>query len=106
MTTFFPLKLLDVSAIRGCQRRNHRSIISPPPRFNTKTFLDEIDFSSRGPPKYCGEQDNESFLKLTIKVRDKIVADGLEDGSFDVTDKGVHVNVLLMNVHHSKHTLC
>jgi UPF0176 protein len=37
------------------------------------------------------EQDNMSFLKLKIKVRDKIVADGLEDESFDVTDIGVHL---------------
>ena len=38
------------------------------------------------------EQDNLSFLKLKVKVRDKIVADGLNDASFDVTDKGIHVN--------------
>ena len=34
----------------------------------------------------------KSFLKLTVKVRNKIVADGLEDDSFDVTQKGEHVN--------------
>jgi UPF0176 protein len=28
------------------------------------------------------------FLKLTIKVRHKIVADGLNDETFDVTNKG------------------
>ena len=38
------------------------------------------------------EQDNKSFLKLKIKVRNKIVADGLSDDSFDVTDIGVHLN--------------
>jgi UPF0176 protein len=43
------------------------------------------------------EQDNKSFLKLTIKVRDKIVADGLEDSSFDVTQKGKHVNAQEFN---------
>jgi UPF0176 protein len=37
------------------------------------------------------EQDNHSFLKLTIKVRNKIVADGLNDETFDVTNKGVHL---------------
>lgn len=31
------------------------------------------------------------FLKLKIKVRNKIVADGLEDESFDVTNKGKHL---------------
>ena len=31
------------------------------------------------------------FLKLKIKVRDKILADGLSDQSFDVTNKGKHL---------------
>ncbi len=33
-----------------------------------------------------------SFLKLKIKVRDKILADGLNDDSFDVTNFGNHLN--------------
>ena len=33
-----------------------------------------------------------SFLKLKIKVRDKILADGLSDETFDVTNKGKHLN--------------
>ena len=38
-------------------------------------------------------QDNgKSFFKLKILVRKKIVADGLNDDTFDVTDQGVHVN--------------
>jgi UPF0176 protein len=37
------------------------------------------------------EQDDHSFLKLTVKVRDKIVADGLNDETFDVTNIGVHL---------------
>ncbi len=32
------------------------------------------------------------FLKLKIKVRNKILADGLDDDTFDVTNKGVHLN--------------
>tara|TARA_B100000524_G_scaffold65845_2_gene30377 strand:+ start:2059 stop:3102 length:1044 start_codon:yes stop_codon:yes gene_type:complete len=32
------------------------------------------------------------FLKLKIKVRDKILADGLNDKTFDVTEKGKHLN--------------
>lgn len=32
------------------------------------------------------------FLKLKIKVRNKILADGLEDESFDVTQKGKHLS--------------
>jgi len=37
------------------------------------------------------EHDDHSFLKLTIKVRDKIVADGLNDDSFDPTNIGIHL---------------
>ena len=37
------------------------------------------------------EQDDFSFLKLTIKVRDKIVADGLTDQTFDATNIGIHL---------------
>ena len=33
-----------------------------------------------------------TFLKLKIKVRDKILADGLNDKNFDVTQKGKHLN--------------
>ena len=38
-----------------------------------------------------------SFLKLKVKVRDKIVADGLNDDTFDVTNKGIHVNAEMFN---------
>lgn len=43
------------------------------------------------------EQDNHSFLKLTIKVRNKIVADGLNDETFDVTNKGIHLKAQQFN---------
>jgi UPF0176 protein len=36
--------------------------------------------------------DGNSFFRLTIKVREKIVADGLEDDTFDVRDSGVHLD--------------
>ncbi|MCB0519831.1 MAG: rhodanese-related sulfurtransferase [Lewinellaceae bacterium] len=38
------------------------------------------------------DDDGKSFFKLKIKVRDKIVADGLDDQSFDVTKRGRHLN--------------
>lgn len=37
------------------------------------------------------------FLKLKIKVRDKILADGLQDQEFDVTNKGIHLNAAEFN---------
>lgn len=43
------------------------------------------------------EGDAPSFYKLAIKVRDKIVADGLDDKSFDVTDTGAYLTAEEMN---------
>lgn len=43
------------------------------------------------------EHYSKSFLKLTIKVRKKIVADGLNDDSFDVTQIGKHLNAEKFN---------
>ncbi|QDP84860.1 rhodanese-related sulfurtransferase [Chryseobacterium sp. SNU WT5] len=43
------------------------------------------------------DQDDHSFLKLTIKVRHKIVADGLNDDTFDVTNKGIHLKAQEFN---------
>ncbi|WP_298555773.1 rhodanese-related sulfurtransferase [uncultured Algibacter sp.] len=56
-----------------------------------KTHLDTIDFLKDIRLNIAVEQDNMSFLKLKVKVRHKIVADGLDDDTFDVTNKGVHV---------------
>lgn len=44
------------------------------------------------PIKWAVEDDGKSFFKLIIKVRPKIVADGLDDGSFDVTNVGKHLS--------------
>ena len=65
----------------------------PAPNFEPfKAHLDSIDFLKDIRLNIAVEQDMKSFLKLTVKVRNKIVADGLEDDSFDVTQKGEHVN--------------
>ncbi len=44
------------------------------------------------PIKYAVEDDGKSFFKLVVKVRPKIVADGLEDDAFDVTNVGTHLS--------------
>ncbi len=56
-----------------------------------KNHLDNIPFLKGVRLNIAIEQDNKSFLKLTIKVKEKIVADGLNDETFDVTNKGVHL---------------
>ena len=58
-----------------------------------KNQLDAIPFLKDIRLNVAVEQDNKSFLKLKIKVRNKIVADGLNDDTFDVTNKGVHLKI-------------
>jgi len=62
-----------------------------------KDFLDGIYFLKDVRLNIAIEQNLKSFLKLKVKVRNKIVADGLNDDTFDVTNKGVHVNASTFN---------
>ncbi len=62
-----------------------------------KSHLDSISFLENVRLNIAIEQDNKSFLKLKVKVRSKIVADGLNDRTFDVTNKGVHVDAHQFN---------
>ncbi len=72
-----------------------------------KEHLDSILFLKDVRLNIAIEQDLKSFLKLTIKVRDKIVADGLEDNKFDITQKGIHVNAMKFNkLLEDKDTIC
>lgn len=68
-------------------------ISAPAEKFlELKEQLDSIEFLKDIRLNVAIEQDNKSFLKLKIKVKTKIVADGLEDETFDVTDIGTHLN--------------
>ncbi len=70
----------------------------PASRFEAfKEHLDSITFLKDVRLNIAIEQDNKSFLKLKVKVRKKIVADGLDEGAFDVTNKGVHVGAVQFN---------
>ena len=70
----------------------------PADNFNKfKDHLDSIPFLKGVRLNIAVEQDNKSFLKLKIKVRDKIVADGLNDETFDVTNKGIHLKAKEFN---------
>jgi UPF0176 protein len=70
----------------------------PAPRFKEfKAHLDEIPFLHGVRLNIAVEQDNKSFLKLKVKVRNKIVADGLDDNTFDVTSIGTHLNAQAFN---------
>jgi UPF0176 protein len=70
------------------------------PAENIETFretLQQYDFLKNIRLNVAVDQDDHSFLKLTIKIRDKIVADGLNDATFDVTKKGIHLKAKEFN---------
>ena len=54
--------------------------------------LDKYEILKNIPIKYAIEDDGKSFYKLTIKVRPKLVADGLDDNTYDVTNVGNHLS--------------
>ncbi len=58
------------------------------------TQLDKTPGLENMPIKYAVEDDGKSFYKLSIKVRPKIVADGLNDHAYDVTKVGTHLEPL------------
>jgi UPF0176 protein len=56
--------------------------------------LEKYDILKNIPIKYAIEDDGKSFYKLTIKVRPKLVADGLDDDAYNVTNVGKHLSGL------------
>jgi UPF0176 protein len=67
------------------------------PEHNLSAFLQQLD-SLPGlgemPLKYAIVDDGKSFYKLTIKVRPKIVADGLDHDTYDLSKVGKHLSAL------------
>jgi UPF0176 protein len=62
-----------------------------------KKQLESIPFLAGIRLNIAVEQYDKSFLKLTIKVRKKIVADGIEDPTFDATLIGTHLKAEAFN---------
>ncbi len=70
----------------------------PTERFEDfKTDIYNIPFLNGIRLNIAREDDGKSFYKLKIKVREKIVADGLDDESFDVTKRGQHLDAVEYN---------
>jgi UPF0176 protein len=70
----------------------------PAVRFDEfKKLLYTIPFLNEVRLNVAVDDNGKSFFKLKILVRKKIVADGLNDDTFDVTDSGVHVNAVEFN---------
>lgn len=62
-----------------------------------KSALDEVTFFQNMRLNIAVEKEAFSFYKLIVRIRPKIVADGLNDEAFDVTNKGTHVDAKRFN---------
>jgi UPF0176 protein len=65
--------------------------------YEFRDTIEQYDFMKGIRLNIAVEHDDHSFLKLTIKVRDKIVADGLNDDTFDPTNIGIHLKAAAFN---------
>jgi len=62
-----------------------------------RASFETIDFPQDLRLNFAIEDDGKSFFKLAVKVRRKIVADGLDDQTFDVTKRGEHLDAESFN---------
>lgn len=70
------------------------------PEENFENFKSDLYSDKRFenvPFKIAVEDDGKSFYKLAVKVRRKIVADGLNDDTFDVSNVGKHLSAREFN---------
>ncbi|MCK7555245.1 rhodanese-related sulfurtransferase [Chitinophaga sedimenti] len=62
-----------------------------------RTFLYGFDFLNGIRLNIAVDDNGKSFYVLKIKVRDKIVADGIEDPTFDITHRGQYLDAAAFN---------
>jgi len=75
------------------------------PENNLEAFRSQLYSDKRFknvPFKIAVEDSGKSFYKLTIKIRNKMVADGLTDDAFDITNVGKHLSAEEWNSEMSK----
>ncbi|MEO5648269.1 MAG: rhodanese-related sulfurtransferase, partial [Chitinophagaceae bacterium] len=63
-----------------------------------KIYIHSIPFLQKVRLNLAVDNDGKSFWVLKIKVREKIVADGITDPDFDMANKGRYVNAEEFNV--------
>jgi len=67
------------------------------PTHNLEAFLqslEDTEYLKEMPIKYAVEDDGKSFYKLIVRHRKNILADGLDDNAYDVTNVGTHLTAL------------
>lgn len=59
--------------------------------------LNDVAYFKDVPFKYAVDGNGKSFYKLIVKVRDKIVSDGINDPQFDASNTGKYLNAKEFN---------
>ncbi|HHZ65185.1 MAG TPA: rhodanese-related sulfurtransferase [Flavobacteriales bacterium] len=77
-----------INAQMSIPKGNYEELLQ---ELNEREGFENIDM------KIAVEDEGKSFYKLKIKVREKILADGLNDSSFDVTQVGAHLTAAQFN---------
>jgi UPF0176 protein len=70
------------------------------PEYNWNAFIHELNsigLFKDMPLKIAVEDNKKSFYKLIVRIKNKIVADGLNDDTFDVTNVGTHLDAKEFN---------
>jgi UPF0176 protein len=70
------------------------------PEHNWDAFVEQLyamEAFKDVPFKIAVDGNGKSFYKLVVKVRDRIVADGINDPSFDASDTGTYLNAIEFN---------
>ncbi|MBK7390448.1 MAG: rhodanese-related sulfurtransferase [Bacteroidetes bacterium] len=62
-----------------------------------RALVDSHSYLNNVPFKIAVEDDGKSFYKLIVRLREKVVADGLQDETFDVTNVGKHLTAKEFN---------
>lgn len=65
------------------------------PKSNWDNFINQLYNDSRFinvPFKIAVDDDGKSFYKLGVKIRDKVVADGIDDDTFNPSNTGTYLN--------------
>lgn len=71
------------------------------PEHNWDSFVVQLyafDEFNQVPFKIAVEDDGKSFYKLIVRIRERIVADGLPDDAYDVTNVGTHLDAESWNL--------
>lgn len=92
-TLFLEFSKLDVLGRIYIAAEGINAQLSVPSRFYEafKNYLYSISFLNGIRLNIAVDDNGKSFFKLAIKVRNKIVADGISDPTFDVTKIGTHL---------------